>query len=98
MSRSDRLVQVGGIIAGLGGALAIGFFLLVRESGGEFWTWPGWLGVGATTVGLLVVAVGLVHRDPSDGSLAAQSQSGGNRSKNYQAGRDVNIENKGEND
>lgn len=98
MTRSDRLLQVGGIVAGLGGPLAIGFLLFVLEVGGEFWTWPGWLGVLITAGGLLLVGMGLVLRDPSDGAIAPQHQRGGNRSRNYQAGRDVNIGTKGHDD
>ncbi len=91
MWRSDRLLQVGGIVAGLGGALAIGFFLLIRESGEQFWTWPGWLGLSITAIGLLVVGLGLVPRDSDEGAVSAQHQSGGKKSRNYQAGRDVTI-------
>ena len=98
MTRSDRLLQVGGIFAGLGGALAVGFFLFVLEAGGEFWKWPGWLGVLAAAGGFLLVGTALVLRDPSVGAIAPQRQSGGNRSRNYQAGRDVNIGTNGNDD
>ena len=96
MSRSGLLVQVGGITASLGGTLAVGFFLFVLESGGAYWTWPGWLGAGTTAIGLVAVAMGLALRDPSEDPVAAQHQSGGNHSRNYQAGRDVNIGSEGD--
>lgn len=90
MSKSERFIQVGGILAGLGGALTVGFFLLTYEEGGDFWTWPGWLGVITMGTGLIFVVAGFVTRT-STPSADSQTQRAGRRSRNYQAGRDINF-------
>ena len=97
MLRSDRLLQAGAVLVGLGGALAVGYFLLVSEVGGSFWTWPGIVGIGVTAAGLLLVVAGLVM-PAKERSARLQRQRSGNRSMNLQAARDIRIGgiNKGE--
>lgn len=82
------MVAVGGVVAGLGGALGVGYFIYALQSSVSFWSWPGWVGVIVTGSGLLLVIVGLFGRDKSAGG---QRQRGGASSTNYQAGRDLTI-------
>lgn len=94
MARPDRIVQGGGVLAGLGGALGTGFFLHVLQVGGDFWTWPGWLALVVTAVGLVVLGLGIMLRDPAQDSNVVQEQLGGDKTRNYQAGRDINLNGK----
>ena len=84
----DRLVAAGGVVAGLGGALGVGYFIYALQSSVTFWSWPGWVAVCATLTGLAIVAIGILRRDAPK---AAQHQRGGNSSTNYQAGRDLTV-------
>lgn len=88
MSTSDRIVATGGVVAGLGGALGVGYYIYSLEAGQSFWSWPGVVGLVATGIGLLLLVVGLSRRDTH---AATQRQRGGKGSTNYQAGGDMTI-------
>lgn len=91
MSYGDRLVAAGGTLAGLGGALGVGYFIYTLQASVSFWLWPGWAAVITTVVGLIALTVGLFKRDKGANGLH-QRQRGGDASTNYQAGRDLTIE------
>ena len=91
MAQSDRIVQAGGTVAGLGGALGTGFLIHTLQVSGDFWTWPGWLAVVGTAVGLLIVGLGVKLHEPEQGPKLSQQQSGGEGSRNFQAGRDIRL-------
>ncbi len=95
-SGSTRWLQVGGILATLGGGSAFTYLLFIRESDetGDFWTWPGWLAVVVLTLGTLATAIGFFHRgaagdSPDRHAPRSQTQHGGKASTNLQAGRDI---------
>jgi hypothetical protein len=89
MTTSDRFMAAGGVVAGLGGALGVGYFIYSIESNESFWAWPGWVSIVVTLTGLTSVVLGLFRRDDR---LPAQTQRVGRNSTNYQAGRDINID------
>jgi len=85
----ERLVAAGGAIAGLGGAGVVGYYLYVLGAPDrEFWRLPGIVSVAVLTVGLLMLAWGLL-RDDQAKPVVSQRQRGGDNSTNVQAGRDV---------
>jgi hypothetical protein len=90
MSVAEKLLQVGGVIAGLGATLSVGYLIYALEQNVNFWGWLGVLGVGLTGAGLLCLCLGLVV--PRDrGQSGSQVQRGGRQSRNFQAGRDISM-------
>lgn len=84
-------MQLGGVLSGLGGAVAVAYWVYTLESGGgqSFWSLPGIAGLVLTVVGLVVLVAGLMMRD--DATQPIQKQQGGDNSTNYQAGGDMQI-------
>jgi len=88
MSASDRLVTVGSVVVGLGGALGVAYYIYTLENSLSFWSWPSITALIATGIGLFCLVKGLFRREsPTEGLR----QRGGKRSTNYQAGRDMTI-------
>lgn len=95
MSTADKLVAAGGIVVGLSGGLGVAYYIYSLESVQPFWSWPGTASVIATGIGLLLLVLGLLKRETRVEGL---EQSGGDRSTNYQAGRDMTIGRNGDAD
>lgn len=93
MNRADRLLQVGSVVAGLGGTLTIAYLIYALEFGVDYWaSWPSWVGVGALTVGGVLLIAALVARSRGRESEAArQALTAGDMSTNYQAGGDIHV-------
>lgn len=88
MMSGDRLVSAGGVVTSLGGTLGVAFFIYSLQATLNFWSWPGWCSFGLVAVGLVIIGIGLLSRDKVS---VGQRQRAGGSSKNYQAGRDINI-------
>lgn len=91
MKLGEKLVQVGGVLTGLGGAVAVAFWIFTLESDGlrSFWTFPGIVGLIVAALGLVLMVCGLVPGTEASG--IHQEQRSGDSSKNYQSGRDMKI-------
>lgn len=88
MVSPDRSVEVGAALLGLGGSTIIARLAYDWTAGGHFWDAWSVLGVIAGSLGLVIMVVAWVV--PSEKS-PAQTQAGGARSINLQAGRDINF-------
>ncbi|MDG6101172.1 hypothetical protein Daura_00425 [Dactylosporangium aurantiacum] len=96
-TKRDRLMPLGTTLASLGGSLAVGFLIYtLQDSSRTFWRWPGFLGIAILIIAIIVLIAGFLA--PADKSGPAetapqtnQKQVGGDRSTNYQAGRDIKI-------
>lgn len=86
---SARWLAVSGVVASLGGLLAISWLIFIEQSHDTYWQWPGILGLVATGLGFIGLIVGFVLKDEQDGP--SQMQRGGSNSVNLQAGRDIKI-------
>jgi hypothetical protein len=85
----EALMQAGGVISGLGGTLTVSYYIFTHEAGAPFWTWPGIIGLIATSVGLALLLIGFLRSGRDIQS--PQHQQGGAHSRNYQAGRDMTL-------
>ena len=87
----ERWLQVGGALFAAGCTLSVAYLIYVLEADEDktFWSLPGWLGLTVTGIGLIMLLGGFFAR--SDGATPTQHQSAGNRSRNYQAGRDISM-------
>lgn len=88
MSTAEKLVGAGGVVIGLGGGLGVAYYIYSLESAQSFWAWPGTVSIVTTGLGLLLLVLGLLQRETRAEGL---KQSGGDRSTNYQAGRDMTV-------
>ncbi|WP_344071101.1 hypothetical protein [Microbacterium sediminicola] len=112
MTVAKRLVILGEISLGLGGTLAIGYYIYALEAEELFWTWPGFIAISITAAGVVALTIGLSIREPrqandhpagakkSGGASHTNFQAGGANSRNYQASGDMylNSERDGHND
>jgi hypothetical protein len=70
----------------------VGYWIYtVQTPGHSFWTWPGWLALLVTLFGLMLLLFGLARPSGSMDQPVRQKQRGGKKSRNLQAGRDINI-------
>lgn len=88
---NEKLMQLGGALSGLGGAVAVAYWVytLEAEPRQSFWDVPGITGVVVTVIGLVMLLFGFMGREPN--SQPVQRQNAGKNSKNYQAGRDITV-------
>ena len=86
---SARWLAVGSALFGMGGLLAVGWLIFVRQEHETYWSWPGVAGLVLIGVGLVGLVAGLLVPDRDDGPH--QEQHGGSHSVNLQAGRDITI-------
>jgi hypothetical protein len=98
MRNPEGLMQVGAVLCGLGGSLAIGYFIYTQEQDVDFWSWPGMLGLAITLIGIVALIIGLRDSRPTDRTQVNQHQKGGKLSTNHQAGRDIVINRKNDDD
>jgi hypothetical protein len=84
----DRWLAFGAAIATVAGAAAIAVWQ--SKPRGGFWHLPGWLAVIALALGVMLMVSGLIKRDGGRGT-SQQTQSGGDQSVNYQAGGNIHI-------
>lgn len=89
----DRWLEVGAVVAGLGGAAAIARYVYAREQSEGFWGTEAAVAVAVLGVGLLMLAVGFFR---SGDAAPNQTQTGGNNSRNQQAGRDIRFNDRGD--
>lgn len=91
MRSNEKMMQLGGALAGLGGTVVVGYWIYTLEAktGQAFWAWPGIAGVAITGIGLVALLMGFFRRD--DSAPPTQHQVSGKNSSNYQAGRDMRI-------
>lgn len=84
-------MQLGAALSGLGGAVAVAYWVYTLEADGQqsFWSPPGIAGIAVTAIGLIALVVGFIVQ--GDASQTSQKQKGGKNSRNYQAGRDMKI-------
>lgn len=88
---SNRWLGVGGPIATVAGAAVVGYWIYdISGSHRSFWTLAGWTCVAVLVLGLVMLGIGSMV--PSAEREVSQSQRGGDRSLNLQAGRDVRID------
>ena len=93
MSRrpAARWLAVGGAFTGLGGIATLTYWIYVESAARRsFWEAPGYLSVAALAIGLTTLAIGFFAPSHAK-SQGQQSQRSGDNSKNYQAGRDMNL-------
>lgn len=85
---SAKLIALGTLVDLVAAAVAVAAWQSVkpRESLGAWF----WVAVGAFAIGTLLLIAGVVKRDetPAPPSL---TQTAGDRSANYQAGRDIRV-------
>ncbi|WKN47848.1 hypothetical protein [Nocardioides sp. Arc9.136] len=91
MGRSfGNLVEIGGVVAGLGGTFAAAFWIYAAEADGvSVWQWQMWIAVSAIALGLVLMIAGATGGGA--GTPPSQSQRGGKGSRNFQAGRDLTV-------
>jgi hypothetical protein len=90
----DRWLAFGAAVA----IIAAGAIVAIWQAKphGGFWQVPGWLAVAALGVGVLLMLVGVLKHDTPE--APGQTQISGDQSANYQAGRDIRVSNRREND
>jgi hypothetical protein len=88
---SGRWLAVGAAVLGVGAILAVSWLVYAQQSRTGFWSWEGSAGVVIAGVGLIMLIVGFVM--PGNEDAVRLVQHAGNRSRNFQAGRDINIRN-----
>jgi hypothetical protein len=88
---SARWLAFGGVVASLGGLLAISWLIFVKQAHETYWQWPGTLGLAAMGLGFVGLIAGFVLKDEK--ADPGQQQQGGTNSVNLQAGHDITIRN-----
>jgi len=90
VTSSTKLMQLGGVLSGLAVTATVAYWIYTLEADGQvFWTLYGVLGVVGTISGLSILIWGFFKKEKEE--IPSQRQSGGIRSTNYQAGRDMAI-------
>lgn len=95
----SKWLQVGAVVTGVGATIGVAAVVISVESHGPLWTWPFVSAVVIACIGLATLAIGVVAEDTAGATAAAsiaQTQAGGSRSTNYQAGGNLTI--RGDND
>jgi hypothetical protein len=89
----EGIIQVGSALLGSGVTLAGGYWIYIKQAADHesFWSPLGYLSCLLTVAGVIVCIWGLFGPAPPETPLMAQEQSSGERSTNYQAGRDIRI-------
>jgi NO-binding membrane sensor protein with MHYT domain len=87
--------QVGGIVFGGGVTIGAGWGIMAAQTASTvLWDWPMWLAAALVAVGSTMLVWSFFVRNESESSSGRlQSQEGGARSVNIQAGRDVTYNN-----
>ena len=92
-SRSEQVTAVGGALAGVGATFAAGYWIYALQENKPVWAWQMWSAVSIVMVGILMMLWSLAAG--SESGERGQSQRGGKKSINYQAGRDISVRRKG---
>lgn len=83
-------MEIGGVVAGLGGTFATSFWIYAAQADRvSVWQWQMWIAVSVMALGLILIIAGAVVG--GGGTSPAQSQRGGKGSRNFQAGRDLTV-------
>ncbi|WP_427004249.1 hypothetical protein [Pseudarthrobacter sp. H2] len=91
---ASKWLQVGGVVTGVAATIGVAAAVISVESQGPLWTWPFISALVTGCIGLAALAIGVFAADTADTTAASsieQSQTGGARSTNYQAGGNLTI-------
>lgn len=85
---ASQAPQIGATLATIAGSAAVAYWIYALQTDRAIWAWPMVAAVAVAVLGILAMAAGFFA---GGDNLPSQNQSGGDGSRNYQAGRDISI-------
>jgi hypothetical protein len=95
----SKWLQVGAVVTGVGATIGVAAAVISVEGQGPIWTWPFISAVVIACIGIATLGIGVFAEDTAGAAAVSpitQNQTGGAKSTNYQAGRNLTI--RGDND